>query len=151
MSILVKACRTGHHDVPNDGASGARWTVSPDRREAREQPSQGSFWPFSLRLNPKLRRFEPKSSDFSKFKPRNIIKTYPSQIIKSKLRNLEAREEKKSSRTLVQECHKIQQFQPWNFSIFLWISWPGMCDFSRGFVSPIGFLVLVSSWFSYHG
>ena len=36
-----------------------------------------------------LRRFDPKSSDFSQFK-----KTYPSQIIKSKLRKLEAREKK---------------------------------------------------------
>ena len=42
-------------------------------------------------------------TDFSQFKTRNIIKTSPSQIIKSKLRKLEAREEKKlknpSSRT----------------------------------------------------
>ena len=37
-----------------------------------------------------------KSSYFSQFKPRNIIKTYPSKIIKSKLRKLEAREERKS-------------------------------------------------------
>ena len=43
-----------------------------------------------------LRRFDPKSSYFSQFKPRNIIKTYPSQIIKSKHRNLGAREEKKA-------------------------------------------------------
>ena len=42
-----------------------------------------------------LRRFDPKSEDFSHFKPRNIIKTYQSQIIKSKLRKLEARKEKK--------------------------------------------------------
>ena len=43
-----------------------------------------------------LHRFDPKSSDFSQFKPRNIIKTHPNQIIKSKLRKLEAREEKKA-------------------------------------------------------
>ena len=42
-----------------------------------------------------LRRFDPKSSDFSQFKAKNMIKTYPGQIIKSKLRKLEAREEKK--------------------------------------------------------
>ena len=149
MPILVKACRTGPHDGPNDGASGARRTVSPGRREARQQPSQGSFWPFPLRLNPKLRRFDPKSSDFSQFKPRNIIKTYPSQIIKSKLRKLEAREEKKSSRTLVQELHKLPQFQPRNLSIFPWISSPSMWDFTSGFLSPIGSLVF-SQILDYH-
>ena len=62
-------------------------------------------------------------------------------IIKSKLRKLEAREEKKSSRTLVQESHKLQQFQPQNLSIFLWISSPGMWDFTYGFLSPIRSLV----------
>ena len=72
-------------------ASGARRTVGSGRREARQQPSQGSFWSFPLCLNPKLGCFDPKSSDFSQFKPRNIIKTYSSKIIKSKLRKLEAR------------------------------------------------------------
>ena len=150
MPILVKACRKGRHDGPNDWASGARRTVNPGRREAPQQHSQGSCWPFPLRLNPNLRHFYPKSSDFSQFKTRNMIKTYPSQIIKSKLRKLEAREEKKSSRTLVQERHKLQQFHPRNLSIFLWISSPGMWDFTSGFLSPIGSLVSVISWFSYH-
>ena len=59
------------------------------------------FLPFPLLLNPRLCHFDPKSTDFSQFKPRNIIKTYPSQIIKSKRRKLEAREEKKISRTLL--------------------------------------------------
>ena len=145
MPTLVKACRTGPHDRPNDGASGARRTVSPGSREARQQPSQGYFRPFPLRLNPKLHRFDPKSSDFSKFKPRNIIKTYPSQISKSKHRKLEAREEKKSSRTLVQERHKLKQFQPLSLCIFPWISSPGMWDFTSGFLSPIGSLVSVIS------
>ena len=109
----------------------------------------GVCWPFPLQLNPKLCRFDPKSSDFSKFKLRNIIKTYLSQIIKSKHRKLEAREEK-NPRILVQERHKLQQFQPRNLSIFPWISSPGMWDFTSGFLSPIGSLVSVSSWFSYH-
>ena len=39
MPILVKACQTGPHDGPNDGASGARRTVSPGRREAQQQHS----------------------------------------------------------------------------------------------------------------
>ena len=95
MPILVQACRTVPHNGPNDGALGTRRTVSYGRREARQQPSQECFLPFPLHLNPKLHRFGPKSSDFSLFKTRNIIKTYPSQIIKSKLRKLEAREEKK--------------------------------------------------------
>ena len=82
MSILVKACRAGSNDGPNDGASGKRRTVSPGRREARHKPSQGYFCHFPLCLNPKLHCFYPKSLDFSQFKPRNIIKTYPSQIIK---------------------------------------------------------------------
>ena len=103
MPSLVKVCRIGPHDGPNDGASGARWSISPGRREAIQQPSQGSFWPFPLRLNAKLRCFDPESSDLYMFKRRNIMKTYSSQIIKSKLRKLEAREEKKlknpSSRT----------------------------------------------------
>ena len=86
MLILVKVCRTGPHVGPNDEASGARRTVSPGHREARHQSSLGSFLPFLLRLNPKLRLFDSKSLDFSQFKPTNIIKTYPSQIIKSKLR-----------------------------------------------------------------
>lgn len=54
-----------------------------------------SFGHFPLHLNPKLCRFKPKSSDYSQFNPRNIIKTYPSEIIKSKTRKLEAIEEKK--------------------------------------------------------
>ena len=49
------------------------------------------------------RRFDPKSPDFSQFKPRNITKTYLSQIINQTVRKLEARREKKvknpSSRT----------------------------------------------------
>ncbi|TMX00843.1 hypothetical protein EJD97_025840 [Solanum chilense] len=36
IPILVKACLTGPHDRPNDEASGARHTVSPGRREARQ-------------------------------------------------------------------------------------------------------------------
>ena len=96
MPILVKDCRIGPHDGPNDGASGAQQTVSRGSREAQHQPSQGSFRPFPLRLKPKLCCFDPKSSDFSQFKPRNIIKLYPSPIIKSKHKKLEAREEKKS-------------------------------------------------------
>ena len=149
MPILVKSRRTWPHR-PNDEASGARRTVSPGHCEAWQQPFQGSFWPFPLHLNPKLRHFYPKSSYFIDFNPRNIIKTYPSQIIKSKLRKLEEGEEKKSSRTLVQEDHKIQQFQPQNLSFFAWISLPSMWDFTNGFLSPIGSLVSVSSWFSYH-
>ena len=96
MSILVKTCQTGPDDGPNDGALGRQQTISPGRRLARQQLSQWSFGPFPLCLNPKLRVFDPKSSYFSHFKRRNIIKTYPSQIIKSKLRKLEAREEKKA-------------------------------------------------------
>ena len=42
---------------------------------------------------------------------------------------------------LVQERHKFQRIQPWNLSIFLWISWPGMWNFTSGFLSPIGSLV----------
>ena len=33
MPILLKACRISPQDGPNDGASGARDTVSPSRRE----------------------------------------------------------------------------------------------------------------------
>ena len=91
MPILVMACRTG----PTDGASINRQSVSPGRLLVRQQLSQGSFGPFSLHLSLKLRRFDPKSSDFSQFKPRNITKIYLSQIIKSKLKKLEASEEKK--------------------------------------------------------
>ena len=76
----------------NDGASVIRWTVSRGRRLVRQQLPHGSFGPFPLCLNPKLRHFDPKSSDFSQFKPRNISKTYPSQIIKSKLRKLEKKQ-----------------------------------------------------------
>ena len=73
------------------GASVRRRTVSPGRRLV-QQLIQGSFGPFPVCLNPKLHRFEPKSSDFSQLKPRNKNKTYLSQIIKSKVRKLEARE-----------------------------------------------------------
>ena len=80
-----------------------RRPVSLGHRLVRHQLTQGSFGIFSLFLNPNIRCFDPKSSYFSQFKPRNIIKIYLSQIIKSKLRKLEAREEKKlknpSSRT----------------------------------------------------
>ena len=148
MTILVKYCQTGHHDGPNNGASGARRTVSPGRHKARHPPFQGSFWPFPLRLNHKVRCFDPKSSDFSQFKPTNIIKTYPSQIIKSKLRNIEERGDKKSSRTLVPELHKLQLFQPQNLSIFQWISSPSMWDFTSGFLSPIGSLVFNQIFYS---
>ena len=61
-----------------------------------------------------LRRFDPKSSYFCQFKPRNITKTYPSQIIKSKIRKLEARKEKKlknpSSRTPQVPAPKLKYF-----------------------------------------
>lgn len=50
-----------------------------------------------------IRRFDPKSSDFSQFKRRNINKTFLSQNNKLKHRKLEERNEKKvkipSSRT----------------------------------------------------
>ena len=82
MPILVKACWTG----PNDGASGARRSVSPGRREAQQQTSQGSFWRFPLCLNPKLRRFDPKSSDFSSLS----VETWLQHIqVKSLNQNLE--------------------------------------------------------------
>ena len=35
MPVLVKACRTGPHDGPNDGASGAERNVIRGRREAQ--------------------------------------------------------------------------------------------------------------------
>ena len=78
MSILVKTCRTGPDDGPNDGALGRRWTANTGRSFVRQQPSQVSFGLFPLHLNPKLCLFDPKSSNFSQFKPRNIIKISPS-------------------------------------------------------------------------
>ena len=36
---------------------------------------------FLVHLTPKIRRLNPKSLDFSQLKPRNIFKTYLSQII----------------------------------------------------------------------
>ena len=95
MPFLVNAFRTVPIDAPNDVASVRRRIISHCRRLVREKLSKGSFRPFLLRLNARLRLFDPKSSYFSQFKPINIIKTYPNQIIKSKLRKLEAREEKK--------------------------------------------------------
>ena len=59
----------------------------------------GSFGLFPLCLNPNIRRFDPKPSDFSQFKPRNIIQTYLSQIIKSELRKSEEREDNKHKNT----------------------------------------------------
>ena len=103
MPLLVKPCRTRPTDESTDGAWNNRWTVCPSRRLVRPKHSQGYFGPFLLHSNPNIRRFDLKSLDFSQFKPRNIIKTYLSQIIKSKLGKLEVREEKKlnnpSSRT----------------------------------------------------
>ena len=96
MPILVKVCRIGPDDGPNDEASGRRRTVSTGRRLAQPKLSQGSSGPFPLHLNPKLRLFDPKSSYFSQFKPRNIIKTHLSQIIKSKIQKLEAVKGEKS-------------------------------------------------------
>ena len=92
----------------------------------------GVFWPFPLYSNPKLQCFDPKSSNFCQFNPRNVIKTYPSQIIKSKRRILEAREEKKkpknsSSRmSQAQEvpAPKVKYFSVLSFSQFLiLLSW----------------------------
>ena len=100
MPVLVKACRTGSTDGPTDGESVNRWTVSPGRRFVRQQLTRGSFDRFPLRLNLTIRHFDPRSSNFSHFKPRNITKTYLSQISKSKLRELDATKEKRS-RTLV--------------------------------------------------
>ena len=103
------------------------------RRTQQQQLSQGSFGPFPLCLNPKLHRFDLKSSYFSMFKTTKITKTYLSQIIKSKDRKLEARKQRKL-KNLVQKCHKLQQFQPQNISIFLWTSSPGMRCFTNGFL-----------------
>ena len=150
MPILVKACPTSPHDRPNDRVSDTRWTVSPGRHKAQQQPSQGSFWPFPLRLNLKLCRFDPKSSDFSQFKPRNIIKTYPSQIIKSKPRKLEAREEKKvknpSSKT--PQVPAVPSPKPKYFSVYFITRYVG-------FHYWVPFTYWVPSfqsdfWFSYH-
>ena len=103
MLILVMSCRTGPVNGPNDGASVRRRTNSPGRRFVQLQLSKGSFEPFLLRLNPKLRCFDPKSSYFSQFKPRNIIKTYPSQILNQNIENQKQERRKKlknpSSRT----------------------------------------------------
>ena len=145
MPILVKAYRTRPNDGPNNRASYRRCTVSSGHRFARHQLSQGCLRSFPLCLNPNLRLFDLKSSYLTQFNPRNIIKTYPSQIIKSKHRKLEAREEQQNSRSLVQECHKFLQFQPGNLIIFPWISSPSMWDFTSGFLSPIGSLDSVSS------
>ena len=91
MPVLVMACRMD----PNDGSSIERRPVSPGHCLVLQQLSQVYFGIFSLRLNHKIRRFGPKSSYFSQLKPKNITKTYLSQIIKSKLRKLEAIKEKK--------------------------------------------------------
>ena len=103
MQILVNAYRTRPVNEPNDGASVRRRTVSVSCCLVRQQLTQGSFGLLPLFLNPKLCLFDPKSSYFRQFNPRNRIKTYLSQIIKSKVRKLEARKEKKlknpSSRT----------------------------------------------------
>ena len=65
-----------------------------------------------------------------------MIKKYPSQIIKSKPKKLEEREEKKlknpSSRTSQVSVPKLKYFS--------WISSPGMWDFTSGFLSHIGSL-----------
>ena len=57
--------------------------------------NSGYFGLLPLCLNPKIRRFDPKLLDFSQLKPRKITKNYLSQIIKSKLKKLESRKEKK--------------------------------------------------------
>ena len=95
MPISVKVCRTRPLDEPNGAASVRQQTVSPGGCLVRQQLTQGSFGLFPLRLNPNLLCFDPNLSYFSQFKPKNMIKTYQSQIIKPKLRKLEAREEKK--------------------------------------------------------
>ena len=87
MPVLVKACRTGSTDGPTDGESVNRWTVSPGRRFVRQQLTRGSFDRFPLRLNLTIRHFDPRSSNFSHFKPRNILKTYLSQIINQNMEN----------------------------------------------------------------
>ena len=89
MLVLVKACRIG----PTYGSK--QWTICPGCLFVQQQLTQRSFGLFPLCFNPKIRHFDLKSLDFSQFKPRNIIKTYLSQIIKSKLRKLEERKEKK--------------------------------------------------------
>ena len=50
------------------------------------------FLPLHIIL--KIHRFDPKLSYFSQFKPRNITKTYLSQIINQKLRKLDPTKEK---------------------------------------------------------
>ena len=102
MSILVKDCRID----PNDGPSMERWTVCPGHRLVRQQLTQGSFGLLPLDLNLKILCFNPKSSEFSHCKPRNITKTYLSQIINYKHRKLEPRKEKKVKNPS-QECRKV--------------------------------------------
>ena len=144
MPILVKACRT----CPVN-ASVRRRTVSPSHRLV-QQLIQGSFGPFPVCLNPKLRCFEPKSSDFSQFKPRNIIKTYPSQIIKSKHRKLEASEEKKAQEPKFKNATSSS-----SSNLETWVFWRGfhhqVCGISLvDFFHPLGPLFSISSWFSFH-
>ena len=81
---------------PNDRTSTERRTVSPSCRLVREQLTQGSFDLFLILLTPMIRRFDPKSADFSEIKPRDITRTYLIQKHKSKLRKLEARKKKKT-------------------------------------------------------
>ena len=97
MPILVKVSPTCPTFRSNDIPSMEIGTVSPGHCLVRQQLTQGSFGLFSLCLNLKICRFDPKSSDFIQFKPRNIIKDYLSQIIKSKVRKSEARKEKEAS------------------------------------------------------
>jgi len=49
--------------------------------------SQGYFGVFLIPWTPKLRRFNPKFRGFSQLKPRNITRTYPSQIFNHSLEN----------------------------------------------------------------
>ena len=65
MHVLVKDCRTG----PTYGPS-VQVLFCPI------EINQGVFGLFPLYLNPKVRHVNPKSSDFSQFKPRNLTKTY---------------------------------------------------------------------------
>ena len=51
-------------------------TVCPGHCFVRQQLTQGSFGVFLLHLNLERRRFDPKLSDFSNFKPRNITRAY---------------------------------------------------------------------------
>ena len=90
---------------PNDESLIERRPISPSHCLVIQQLSQVYFGLFSLRLNHKVRCSSPKSSDFSQLKPRNITKTYLSQIIKSKLRKLEAIKEKKVNYS----CSRMQQ------------------------------------------